>query len=102
MQASKCKIVSLGRFVDCNTGEYADSVNPTTWTTFDRYNDFLSLFEAIKDIIKYLLNEGHKIKLFFASVEDREILIKRQARLKFSDINEYRSFEWGAIYEIGK
>lgn len=24
------------RPIDCNTGEYADSVNPTTWTTFDK------------------------------------------------------------------
>lgn len=102
---------SSKRLVNMN-GEnyYFDSM----WTPFlkplnefkesniDRYNDFLSLFEAIKDIIRYLLNEGHKIKLFFASVEDKEILIKGQARLKFSDINEYRSFEWGTICEIGK
>lgn len=68
----------------------------------DKYKELNLIFEATKWVISYLLNENHSVKLFFASVEDKEILIKGQARLKFSEINEYRSFEWGTIYEIGK
>ena len=29
------------RPIDCNTGEYADSVNPATWTTFDKARAFV-------------------------------------------------------------
>ena len=29
------------RPIDCNTGEYADSVNPATWTTFDKARVFV-------------------------------------------------------------
>ena len=28
------------RPIDCNTGEYADSINPATWTTFDKAREF--------------------------------------------------------------
>ena len=30
------------RPIDCNTGEYADSVNPATWTTFDKARAFVN------------------------------------------------------------
>ena len=66
----------------------------------DRYNEFFSLFNAIKEIISYLRNENYKIKLFFASVEDKEIVVKEQEKLKIFDINEFKSFEWGTIYEM--
>ena len=68
----------------------------------DNYSGLNSIFETIRKIVSYLLNENHIIKLFFASVEDKEIPNKGKARLKFSDLNEFRCFEWGTIYEIYK
>ena len=68
----------------------------------DNYSGLNSIFETIREVVSYLLNENHIIKLFFASVEDKEIPNKGKARLKFSDLNEFRCFEWGTIYEIYK
>lgn len=68
----------------------------------DNYSGLNSIFETIRKIVSYLLNENHIVKLFFASVEDKEFLNKGKARLKFSDLNEFRCFEWGTIYEIYK
>lgn len=68
----------------------------------DNYSGLNSIFETIRKIVSYLLNENHIVKLFFASVEDNEFPNKGKARLKFSDLNEFRCFEWGTIYEIYK
>lgn len=68
----------------------------------DNYSGLNSIFETIRKIVSYLLNENHIIKLFFASVEDKEFPKKGKTRLKFSDLNEFRCFEWGTIYEIYK
>ena len=68
----------------------------------DNYSGLNSIFETIRKIVSYLLNENHIVKLFFASVEDKELPNKGTARLKFSDLNEFRCFEWGTIYEIYK
>ena len=68
----------------------------------DNYSGLNSIFETIREIVSYLLNENHIIKLFFASVEDKEFPNKGKTRLKFSDLNEFRCFEWGTIYEIYK
>ena len=68
----------------------------------DNYSGLNSIFETIRKIVSYLLNENHIIKLFFASVEDKEFPNKGKTRLKFSDLNEFRCFEWGTIYEIYK
>ena len=68
----------------------------------DNYSGLNSIFETIRKIVSYLLNENHIIKLFFASVEDNEFPNKGKARLMFSDLNEFRCFEWGTIYEIYK
>ena len=68
----------------------------------DNYSGLNSIFETIREVVGYLLNENHIIKLFFASVEDKEFPNKGKARLKFSDLNEFRCFEWGTIYEIYK
>lgn len=68
----------------------------------DNYSGLNSIFETIRKIVSYLLNENHIVKLFFASVEDKEFPNKEKARLKFSDLNEFRCFEWGTIYEIYK
>ena len=68
----------------------------------DNYSGLNSIFETIRKIVSYLLNENHIVKLFFASVEDKELPNKGKARLKFSDLNEFRCFEWGTIYEIYK
>mgnify|MGYP000000736105 FL=1 len=66
----------------------------------DNYSGLNSIFETIREVVSYLLNENHIIKLFFAPVEDKEFPNKGKARLKFSDLNEFRCFEWGTIYEI--
>ena len=66
----------------------------------DNYSGLNSIFETIREVVSYLLNENHIIKLFFASVEDKEFPNKGKVRLKFSDLNEFRCFEWGTIYEI--
>ena len=66
----------------------------------DNYSGLNSIFETIREVVSYLLNENHIIKFFFASVEDKEFPNKGKARLKFSDLNEFRRFEWGTIYEI--
>ena len=68
----------------------------------DNYSGLNSIFETIREIVSYLLNENHIIKLFFASVEDKEFPNKGKTRLKFSDLNEFRYFKWGTIYEIYK
>lgn len=68
----------------------------------DNYSGLNSIFETIREIVSYLLNENHIVKLFFASVEDKEFPNKGKTRLKFSDLNEFRCFEWGTIYEIYK
>lgn len=68
----------------------------------DNYSGLNSIFETIREVVGYLLNENHIIKLFFASVEDKEFPNKGKTRLKFSDLNEFRCFEWGTIYEIYK
>ena len=68
----------------------------------DNYSGLNSIFETIREVVGYLLNENHIIKLFFASVEDNEFPNKGKARLMFSDLNEFRCFEWGTIYEIYK
>lgn len=68
----------------------------------DNYSGLNSIFETIREVVSYLLNENHIIKLFFASVEDKEFPNKGKERLKFSDLNEFRCFEWGTIYEIYK
>ena len=68
----------------------------------DNYNGLSSIFETIKEIISYLLNENYSVKLFFNSVEDKEFTPNRQTRLEFSDLDEFRSFEWGTVYEICK
>ena len=64
------------------------------------YNRLSTIYETIKEIINYLLKENHIVKLFFASVGDKEFHNKRQTRINFSDLDEFRSFEWGTIYEI--
>ena len=68
----------------------------------DNYNGLNSIFETIREVVSYLLNENHIIKLFFASVEDKEFPDKGKTKLKFSDLNEFRCFEWGTIYKIYK
>lgn len=66
------------------------------------YNGLNSIVETIREIISYLLNENHSVKLFLNSVEDKGFIPKRQTRLEFSDLDEFRSFEWGTVYEICK
>ncbi len=68
----------------------------------DNYNGLNSIVETIREIISYLLNENHSVKLFLNSVEDKEFTPKGQTRLEFSDLDEFRSFEWGTVYEICK
>ena len=68
----------------------------------DNYSGLNSIFETIREVVGYLLNENHIIKLFFASVEDKEFPDKGKTKLKFSDLNEFRCFEWGTIYKIYK
>lgn len=89
-------------YFDCMWTPFLKPLSVFKELNVDIYKELNSIFEATKWVISYLLNENHSVKLFFASVEDKEILIKEQARLKSSDINEYRSFEWGTIYEIDK
>ena len=66
----------------------------------DNYNGLNSIFETIREVVSYLLTENYIIKLFFASVEDKEFPNRGKTRLKISDLNEFRRFEWGTIYEI--
>ncbi len=68
----------------------------------DNYNGLNSIFETIREIISYLLNENHSVKLFLNSVEDKGFTEKGQTRLEFSDLDEFRNFEWGTVYEICK
>ena len=68
----------------------------------DNYSGLNSIFETVKEIIGYLLSENLGVKLFFASVEDKAFPDKGQVRLRFSDLDEFRSFEWGIVYEISK
>ena len=68
----------------------------------DNYSGLNSIFETVKEIIGYLLSENLGVKLFFASVEDKSFPDKGQVRLRFSDLDELRSFEWGIVYEISK
>lgn len=68
----------------------------------DNYSGLNSIFETVKEIISYLLNENLGVKLFFASVEDKAFPDKGQVRLGLSDLDEFRSFEWGIVYEISK
>lgn len=68
----------------------------------DNYKGLNSIFDTVREIIGYLLDEKRRVKLFFASVEDKEFPDKGQARLRFSDLDEFRSFGWGIIYEIYK
>lgn len=68
----------------------------------DNYNGLNSIVETIREIISYLLNENHSVKLFLNSVEDKGFTPKGQTRLEFSDLDEFRSFEWGTVYEICK
>ena len=68
----------------------------------DNYGELNSIFETVKEIIGYLLSENLGVKLFFASVEDKAFPDKGQVRLRFSDLDEFRSFEWGIVYEISK
>ena len=64
------------------------------------YNELNSIFETVKEIINFFLNENYSVKLFFASVGEKEFLNKEQTTLRFSDLDEFRSFEWGTVYEI--
>lgn len=66
------------------------------------YNELNSIFETVKKIVNFLLNENYSIKLFFASVGEKEFSNKEQTTLRFSDLDEFRSFEWGTVYEIHK
>lgn len=66
----------------------------------NEYGKLISIFTTIKKSINYLLAENHSVKLFLASVDDKATLIKTTSKLKFSDIDEFKSFEWGALYEI--
>lgn len=66
----------------------------------NEYGKLISIFTTIKKAINYLLNGKHSVKLFLASVDDKATLIKTTSKLKFSDIDEFKSFEWGALYEI--
>lgn len=66
----------------------------------DNYSGLNSIFETVKEIIGYLLSENLGVKLFFASVEDKVFPDKGQVRLGLSDLDEFRSFEWGIVYEI--
>ena len=68
----------------------------------DNYNGLNSIFETIREVVSYLLTENYIIKLFLASVEDKEFPNRGKTRLKFSDLNEFMCFEWGTIYEIYK
>ena len=68
----------------------------------DCYGEFVSIFKVIKEIINFLLNENQGIKLFHASVEAKEILVKGEEKLEFSEINEFKNLEWGTVYEIYK
>ena len=68
----------------------------------DNYSGLNSIFETVKEIIGYLLSENLGVKLFFASVEDKAFPDKGQVRLGLSDLDEFRSFEWGIVYEISK
>lgn len=64
------------------------------------YNELNSIFETVKEIINFFLNENYSVKLFLASVGEKEFLNKEQTTLRFSDLDEFRSFEWGTVYEI--
>ena len=66
------------------------------------YNELNSIFETVKEIINFFLSENYSVKLFFASVGEKEFLNKEQTTLRFSDLDEFRSFEWGTVYEIHK
>ena len=68
----------------------------------DNYNGLNSIFETIREGVSYLLTENYIIKLFLASVEDKEFPNRGKTRLKISDLNEFMCFEWGTIYEIYK
>ena len=68
----------------------------------DNYNGLNSIFETIREVVSYLLTENYIIKLFLASVEDKEFPNRGKTRLKISDLNEFMCFEWGTIYEIYK
>ena len=68
----------------------------------ENYSGSNSIFETVKEIIGYLLGENLGVKLFFASVEDNAFPYKGQVMLRFSDLDEFRSFEWGIVYEISK
>lgn len=68
----------------------------------ENYSGLNSIFETVKEIIGYLLSENLGVKLFFASVEDKAFPDKGQVRLGLSDLDEFRSFEWGIVYEISK
>lgn len=68
----------------------------------ENHSGLNSIFETVKEIIGYLLGENLGVKLFFASVEDNAFPYKGQVMLRFSDLDEFRSFEWGIVYEISK
>lgn len=68
----------------------------------DKFSNYVSIFSAVQEVVGYLLNENHNIKLFIGNFEEKEIYIKKQAKLKFSDIDDSTQLDWGTIYEIEK